>query len=295
MGEETACALEPVYVVDVETANNARSSICSVAIVSVEGLRIDDVFHSLIDPEDEFGERQVRIHGITPEHVHGAPTIPEIASHVRAILEESMVASHTMFDRQALDQSFDRYGLDSLAVRGWLDTWRIARTVWPELGRHGLAALAENLGIQFEHHDALQDARTAGHVFAACRRAAPDAVRSMATTLPSRSAPLASRPTAGLQAEHSGDVEGHELLGRHIVFTGALCLPRWEVVELATAAGASVRGSVTRRTTLLVVGVQTSLGGNKSSKHRRAEELNQSGQAEIGIISEAEFIRLLAT
>ena len=295
MGKETACALEPVYVVDVETANDARSSICSVAIVSVEGVRIDDVYHSLIDPEDEFGERQVRIHGITPEHVHGAPTIPEIASHVRAILEGSMVASHTMFDRQALARSFRRYGLEPLAVRGWLDTCRIAKTVWPELGRHGLAALAENLGIQFEHHDALQDARTAAHVFAACRSAAPDAVRSMATTLPSRGAPLASRPTAGLQAEHSGAVEGHELPGQHIVFTGALCLPRWEVEELATAAGASVRGSVTRRTTLLVVGVQTSLGGNKSSKHRIAEELNQSGQAEVGIISEAEFIRLLAT
>ena len=295
MGEEFADAREPVYVVDVETANDARSSICAVAIVSVEGARVDDVYHSLIDPEGEFGERQVRIHGIAPEHVRGAPTIPEVASHVRGILEGNMVASHTMFDRQALDQSFYRYGLDSLAVRGWLDTCRIAKTVWPELGRHGLAVLAENLGIQFEHHDALQDARAAGYVFAACRGAAPDAVRSIATNIPRRSAPPTSRPTAGLQSEHLGDVEGHGLLGQHIVFTGALCLPRWEVEESATAAGASVRGSVTRRTTLLVVGVQTSLGGEKSSKHRRAEELNQSGQAEIGIISESEFIRLLAT
>ena len=57
---------------DVETANDARSSNCAVAIVSVEGARVDDVYHSLSEPEGEFGERQVRIHGIAPEHVRGA-------------------------------------------------------------------------------------------------------------------------------------------------------------------------------------------------------------------------------
>lgn len=214
MGEVTGDAPGRVYVVDVETANNARSSICSMAIVAVEGVRIDDVDHSLIDPEDEFGERQVRIHGISPEDVRGAPTMPEIAVEVRAVLEGETVASHTMFDRQALDQSFDRYGLDSLAVRAWLDTCRVARTVWPELGRHGLAALAESLGIQFKHHDALQDARTAGHVFAACRRVAPDAVQNLATIPSGRSAPLASRPAAALSAERLDDLRGHELLGQ---------------------------------------------------------------------------------
>ena len=40
--------------IDFETANNERSSVCSIGIVIVRGEEIVDTFYSLIKPEPEY-------------------------------------------------------------------------------------------------------------------------------------------------------------------------------------------------------------------------------------------------
>ncbi|WP_292069348.1 hypothetical protein [Marivita sp. XM-24bin2] len=50
---------------------------------------------------------------------------------------------------------------------GWCDSVGVARRAWPELkgnGGHRLASLKAYLGLQFEHHDAEEDARAAAEV-----------------------------------------------------------------------------------------------------------------------------------
>jgi DNA polymerase-3 subunit epsilon len=51
----------------------------------------------------------------------------------------------------------------------WLDTARVARRTWESVGRkgYGLANLAKMLDIEFHHHDALEDAKTAGLILCA--------------------------------------------------------------------------------------------------------------------------------
>lgn len=69
---------------------------------------------------------------------------------------------------------------------------------------------------------------------------------------------------------------------------------RREVADIAAATGCNVGDSVTKKTTLLVVGLQNKAvlaGYEKSSKHRRAEELIAHG-ADIRILSEDDFIEL---
>ena len=64
----------------------------------------------------------------------------------------------------------------------------------------------------------------------------------------------------------------------------------------ASKAGMTVKASVTRNTTLLVVGDQDlSLlaGHTKSTKHRKAEEMIAAGH-HIRIIGETEFIQLVS-
>ncbi len=59
-------------------------------------------------------------------------------------------------------------------------------------------------------------------------------------------------------------------------------MPRREAADLAASAGCSVVGSVGQTVTLLVVGdqdVRRLAGHQKSSKHRKAEELIGKGQA----------------
>ena len=80
-----------------------------------------------------------------------------------------------------------------------------------------------------------------------------------------------------------------------LVFTGALTLLRSEAADLAAAVGCEVDKGVTRRTTLLVVGdqdVQRLAGHQKSSKHRKAEQLIQAGQS-IRIMRETDFRELV--
>ena len=82
-----------------------------------------------------------------------------------------------------------------------------------------------------------------------------------------------------------------------VVFTGALGIARADAADLATAAGFEVGRSVTRRTTLLVVGdtdLRKLAGRTKSSKHRKAEKLALAGQS-IRIIGESDFLSIVET
>ena len=81
------------------------------------------------------------------------------------------------------------------------------------------------------------------------------------------------------------------LVGEVVVFTGALTMVRSEAADLAIALGCEVATSVTRKTTLLVVGdvdLRKTAGRPKSSKHRKAEQLALAGQS-IRIIGESDF------
>jgi DNA polymerase-3 subunit epsilon len=72
-------------------------------------------------------------------------------------------------------------------------------------------------------------------------------------------------------------------------------IPRREAADLAASVGCEVDGGVTKRTTLLVVGdqdVQRLAGHEKSSKHRKAEQLVQMGQP-IRILRESDFCELV--
>ena len=81
-----------------------------------------------------------------------------------------------------------------------------------------------------------------------------------------------------------------------MTFTGSLSMVRADAAKLAADAGCDVKNAVTHETTLLVVGdqdIRHLAGHEKSSKHRKAEELIRGGQA-IRIICERDFLQLLA-
>ena len=65
---------------------------------------------------------------------------------------------------------------------------------------------------------------------------------------------------------------------------------------MAAAAGCNVAENVSKKVTMLVVGTQDKtklLGYDKSTKHRKAEALIAKG-AEIEILSESDFLDLIA-
>ena len=275
-------------VIDIETANADRRTICEIGIVHVEDGQVRDEWKTLIDPEDWFDPWNVEIHGIDEEVVKGSPTLPEIWDDLSSRLCGSVLISHSSFDRTAFEQATDYYELEQLQVT-WLDSARIARRTWPDrYGRrgYGLKNIATDLGIVFEHHRALDDAKAAAQiVLKACEAANLDIDEWLARV---------KKPVSNTQTNDvsmSGNVEGH-LYGEVVVFTGSLAVPRRDAAKLAASVGCDVTNSVTKKTTILVVGIQDEgklkKGYDKSSKHRKAEELSRKG-SEIKIMSERDF------
>jgi len=278
---------------DVETANSDLASICQVGFVWFKDGQIADTWQSLVDPEDYFDGMNISIHGIDEQNVAGAPTFPEIAAVVARHLSETVVVAHTAFDRASIRAVCDKYSI-ATPQSTWLDTAKVVRRTWSDLANrgYGLANVAERLSIQFQHHNAVEDARAAGEILL---HAILETGHSVVDWLERVKRPIhPSQSGSSERITRDGNPEG-PLFGEVAAFTGALSLLRREAADLAAAAGCEVIASVTKATTLLVVGdqdVKKLAGHEKSKNHRKAEKLAGKGQP-IRILRESDFLALV--
>lgn len=277
-------------VIDVETANPNFSSICQVGVVLFQNGKLHDSWESLVNPEDYFDEMNVSIHGIEEHTVRNAPKWIDVHRQLAKWLQGQLVVSHTSFDRVALSRSCEKYGVLPHDCT-WLDTSRVVRRAWPEFAQngYGLANVAKHFKIEFEHHNAMEDARAAGEILL---RAVAETGLSVEQWVERVTQPI--NPAIAGPIVRDANPDGH-LYGEKLVFTGTLSMPRREAADAAAAAGCVVENGVTKNTSLLVVGDQDICrlaGHEKSTKHRKAEELMAKGQR-IRIIGESDFQRLL--
>jgi DNA polymerase-3 subunit epsilon len=275
--------------VDLETANPRMSSICQIGIVVFEDGKEVAADMRLVDPQDYFDPYCVAVHGITADQVRGAARFSDLHQWLCEQTSGQIVACHTHFDRVALAQACGRDALQPLPCN-WLDTAKVARRAWSEFSKagYGLGNLARHFGISFQHHDAVHDARTAGLILIKAIEETGFDLDEWITRCKA-----SSSPNSGSNIRREGDGDG-PLVGEHIVFTGALEIPRKEAADLAHEAGAAIEAGVTKHTTLLVVGdqdIEKLSGAKKSGKHRKAEQLIEKGQT-IRILGEADFMSM---
>jgi DNA polymerase-3 subunit epsilon len=154
------------FVVDVETANQARHSICQIGIAFFADGKMVDGWETLVNPHDDFLAFNIGIHGIGPTMVAHAPAWSEVCPKVNSLLGGAAVASHTDFDRSALSDACARASIPAVAYGKWIDTCWLSRLAWPQLTNHKLPTLARTFKISYKAHDALEDARVAGEVLA---------------------------------------------------------------------------------------------------------------------------------
>lgn len=282
----------PTFIaLDVETANADMSSICQIGVASFEGGKDVYRWETLIDPDCFFDSINVSIHGIDEDAVSGAPSFAEVFPVLVEMISGKVVVTHTSFDRTAIQRACNRHS-SSMVECTWLDSSRVARRAWPEVSKrgYGLSNLAARLGIVFEHHNALQDALAAGQVLT---RAVTESGKDLDWWMHQ-----VSRRINPARASHLPDVEINldgDLFGETVVFTGSLSMSRVLAEQTAMLAGCAVSKSVNKRVTLLVVGDQdaTKLAGHeKSSKHRKGEELILAGQ-DIRIVGESDFLLMV--
>ena len=268
-------------------------SICQIGIAVFDEGRLVDEWSTLVDPEDYFDDMNVSIHGIKANMVRGQPKLPALAEKLRIYLGGTVSVCHTHFDRIALGRGFAKYKLPPIET-SWLDSARVVRRTWKDLSwkGYGLANVCSWIGYEFRHHDALEDAKAAGHVLLAALQESQQDLEAWKHRVNRPIDP--ERSSSGTAIHRDGNPEG-DLFGEIIVFTGALELPRNEAADLAASIGCQVAPNVTRKTTILVVGDQDVgrlAGHEKSTKHRKAEGLAAEGQL-IRIIRETDFRTLV--
>lgn len=274
---------------DVETACSDAASICQIGLACVHPDNQIQTFSMLVNPRTRFDPFNIQLHGIGPDHVADAPHFPDALESLLQLLTNHHLVQHSSFDKRAMNAACDFCGIEAPELR-WSDSVRIARRAWPELkgnGGHGLANLKRTLNLEFQHHDAGEDARAAAMVVLHAEDHLRLPFEELIKPDPKK------RYSAAINM--GGDPAG-ALAGSIVVFTGALGMSRSEAAELAAQAGMTVKAGVTKKTTHLVVGDQdlTVLAGHaKSSKHRKAEEMRDAGHP-IRIIGESEFKNLLS-
>ena len=147
--------------IDFETANRSRASACSMAAVIVEGGQIVRSHYSLIKPPVlQFDYWNTKIHGITAKDVADKPDFAELWDKIRPCLENKVVIAHNAsFDISVLRSMLKEYGLSGPCFQ-YACTVDLAKQAWPGQENYKLSTLAKVFSIDFNHHNALHDART---------------------------------------------------------------------------------------------------------------------------------------
>jgi DNA polymerase-3 subunit epsilon len=128
-------------------------------------LRRQECFEQLVDPQRDIPAAGIPIHGITPEMVHGQPTIDRVLPAFHAFAQDTVLVAHNA----AFDMRFLQLQEAPTGVRfeqPVLDTLLLSAAVHPNQESHGLEAIAERLGVTvLGRHTALGDAMVTAEVF----------------------------------------------------------------------------------------------------------------------------------
>lgn len=153
--------LNSFVAIDVETANYAPTSICSVGCIKVMDGRIADTYYSLVKPEpDYYIRRFTAIHGLSDDDTFDARPFDAVWAEVLKFSEGlPFVAHNASFDYRCICETCrvyqlerpDRFHCTLVAARRQVPRWKC--------GSHSLPNICNYFGIEFtNHHNALADA-----------------------------------------------------------------------------------------------------------------------------------------
>ncbi|CEN46148.1 conserved hypothetical protein [Capnocytophaga canis] len=152
--------------IDFETANQHRSSVCSMGLVFVENAQIVGEFYQLIKPIPNFYcQWATDIHGIHYWDTLQSAEFPEVWERVtNRVKNLPFVAHNSSFDESCLRAVLSAYQLP-LHQNPFFCTYREAKKLFPELPNHQLHTVSSHLGFELNnHHNALADAQACAYI-----------------------------------------------------------------------------------------------------------------------------------
>lgn len=151
---------------DFETANQHRSSVCSIGLVFVENGIVVDKYYELIKPVPNFYSYwNTQVHGLLAEDTQYAAEFPELWQDLSKRLKNMpLVAHNSVFDEGCLKAVLETYQLP-LHQNPFFCTYRKSKALFPHLPNHRLPTVSKYLGFDLEnHHNALADAEACAHI-----------------------------------------------------------------------------------------------------------------------------------
>lgn len=144
-------------------------------VVSLGGVRVrrgevkrGETFDALVNPGRPIPPESTAVHGITDDMVRDAPAIDAVLPAFLRFADGAVLVGHQVwFDLGFLTHEAARLGLPPpVEGRPALDTLLLSEVVHGPLGRHGLGAVAERLGVTIEgRHSALGDALATAEIY----------------------------------------------------------------------------------------------------------------------------------
>ena len=153
--------------IDFETANSSPASACSVGLIKVrDGIIVDRDGWLIRPPQgyDQFLSGNIRIHGIHPQDVVGAPEWNEqFVKLVEFAEHDPLVAHNAPFDMGVIRAGCSATNL-TCPPYAYLCSLNIARRTYTlDSYRLPVAALAAGFD-NFHHHDAIDDAEASARI-----------------------------------------------------------------------------------------------------------------------------------
>lgn len=153
-------------IVDIETTGGGGGArITEIAVFRHDGLKIVDIFHSLINPEIYIPPFITRLTGIDNAMVQDSPTFYDVQDSVRALTKDAFFVAHNAkFDYGFIKREFG--AIDEYFQRDLLCTVQLSRKVFPGLKSYSLGNLCQSLEIIIENrHRAHGDAAATVQLF----------------------------------------------------------------------------------------------------------------------------------
>ncbi len=155
--------------IDFETANYGSDSACAIGLVRVNNGKIEaEEARFICPPSPDFFF--THIHGLTWADVEFEPTFDGVWQDIQPLFDgiDFLAAHNSGFDSKVLKSCCQTYGLDT-PDKEFVCTVKLARAIW-SVRPTKLPNVAEYLGLELNHHDALSDSRACANIVIAAER-----------------------------------------------------------------------------------------------------------------------------
>ena len=287
--------IDDYCVLDTETTGLSAyyDEVIEIGILKVRNNTIIDQYSQLIQPEHKIDDFITALTGITNEMVVGMPSIRDTKDNVLSFIGSDVIVGHnTSFDIRFLNAGF-HHDLENQ----YMDTMQFARKLYPELKHHRLSDLTKYLSLSNNAHRSIADCIATKELYDSEKSRMVERGLKIEDLLLSNNSHHVGRGIDIHSIVPSVEVSGDGFFyNRHVLFTGKLeKMLRKDAMQLVVNLGGVLDNTVTKKTNYLVLGnndYNAILRGEKSSKHKKAEQLKLDGQ-DIEIIDELTFYDIL--